>query len=48
MNADLLLEIGIEEMPAAEIPDLMQQVHSKAAVLLKDHRLVYDLSLIHI
>ncbi|MCI2426473.1 glycine--tRNA ligase subunit beta [Candidatus Acetothermia bacterium] len=42
MNAGLLLEIGIEEMPAAEIPDLMQQVHSKAAVLLKDHRLVYD------
>ena len=42
MNADLLLEIGTEEMPAAVTPDLMQQLHNKAAALLKENRLIYD------
>ncbi len=42
MDADLLLEIGTEEMPAAVIPDLLQQLHNKAAALLKENRLVYD------
>lgn len=42
MNADLLLEIGTEEMPATAIPDLMQQLRNKATELFTKNRLVYD------
>jgi glycyl-tRNA synthetase beta chain len=42
MDRELLLEIGVEELPAAWLPGLTKQLSEKLALRLKDMRLVPD------
>ncbi|NLJ56145.1 MAG: glycine--tRNA ligase subunit beta [Firmicutes bacterium] len=39
---DLLLEIGVEEIPARFMPGGLKQLQEKAAKLFREHRLIYD------
>ena len=42
MAKDLLLEIGLEEMPAHVVTPSMKQLEQKTAKFLDEHRLTYD------
>lgn len=42
MAKDLLLEIGLEEMPAHVVTPSMKQLEQKTAKFLNEHRLTYD------
>ena len=42
MAKDLLLEIGLEEMPAHVVTPSMQQLEQKTAKFLDEHQLTYD------
>src|SRR5688572_8265527 len=39
MDRELLLEIGVEELPAAWMPDLTRQLGERLEARLKDHRI---------
>ena len=42
MAKDLLLEIGLEEMPAHVVTPSMKQLEQKTAIFLDEHQLTYD------
>jgi glycyl-tRNA synthetase beta chain len=42
MDRELLLEIGVEELPAAWLPGLTRQLAEKLGLRLKEMRLVPD------
>src|ERR687895_170432 len=39
MNRELLVEIGVEELPAAWLPDLTRQLGERLESRLKEHRI---------
>jgi glycyl-tRNA synthetase len=45
--ADFLLEIGVEEMPAHDVDDVLQQVRANAPTLFEDLRLSYESLSVH-